>query len=137
MAIQNNRKYFGFDTLCDTDRTPRFSSVVGDYQDNSELNQLCRMVFKKDPKTNGPTGVLDVYMSDSVDPRIREFIKMNFLGGNQPSALPSTDPRFKDISDEDIADLTRNRNETQREYVARVNNWIEQRHVEYENARNS
>ena len=80
---------------------------------------LLSVIYAIDERTKLPTGDLVYYVSDSVNPQIKEFILKNLLMDVSAAANPTFDT--KEISDDLALDLMRQPNETPDDYRIRLN----------------
>ena len=81
---------------------------------NDLVDQVLDVVYAPDPFTRLPQNDIAVYMSDKVDPQIKEFIA---------SQLMQPNPDVKGVDDEHadlLYDLIRQPGETQSDYAVRV-----------------
>lgn len=91
--------------------------------DQSELTKVCQLVYAVDERTKLPTGDLNVLFSDSVPADIADWVKRNL---QQPIDVGGTPSVFdgKAVDDETIAACVRERNESQIEYINRMDNYL-------------
>lgn len=88
----------------------------------SPVQNLIREIYAVNPMTGLPSGDLTYYVSDSVDPQIKEFIKSNLLMDTSSAANIS----IPEGIDSDLAfDLQRSAGESLHDYVERLNNFKE------------
>lgn len=80
---------------------------------------LLSVIYAIDERTKLPTGDLAYYVSDSVNPQIKEFILKNLLMDVSSAANPTFNS--KEISDDLALDLMRQPNETPDAYRSRLN----------------
>ena len=92
-------------------------SVVDKKTDSSD--QLLDVIYGPDPWTRLPQSDIAVYLSDKVDPMIREFIAANLL---QPHSCPEG---FPDSQSDLLFDFVRGDNESVADYALRVKGIIE------------
>lgn len=81
---------------------------------NDLSGQVLDVIYAPDPFTRLPQNDIAVYMSDKVDPQIKEFIATQLMSPN---------PDVKGIDDEHsdlLYDLIRQPDETQSDYAVRV-----------------
>lgn len=71
---------------------------------------LLSVIYAIDERTNLPTGDLAYYVSDKVNPQIKEFILRNLLMDVSSAANETFDSKY--ISDDLALDLMRQPNET-------------------------
>ena len=110
--------------------TPPCDGVVGDviYKDDSDVKEsneaLLDYIFGLDPNTKLPTGDLSVYLGDKANPEIKAFIQSQLLIDSTESGsshFPTeVTNQFKNISDDDIANFSRNHGESREEYGDRL-----------------
>ena len=82
-------------------------------------DQLFDVVYAPDPWTRLPQSDIAVYLSDKVDPAIKEFVAANLL---QPHSCPDGVP---DVQSELLFDLVRGDNESVADYALRVQSIIQ------------
>ena len=80
---------------------------------------LLSVIYAIDERTKLPTGDLAYYVSDSVNPQIKEFILKNLLMDVSSAANPTFNSN--EISDDLALDLMRQPNETPDAYRSRLN----------------
>lgn len=80
---------------------------------------MLSVIYAIDERTNLPTGDLAYYVSDKVNPQIKEFILRNLLMDVSSAANETFDSKY--ISDDLALDLMRQPNETPDEYRMRLN----------------
>ena len=84
---------------------------------------LLDYIFGLDPNTKLPSGDLSVYLGDKANPEIKAFIQSQLLkdlsenGSHLPTDVTN---QFKNISDDDIANFSRNHGESREEYGDRL-----------------
>lgn len=105
--------------------------VSGDIIDKSpdvaEPNkQLLDYIFGKDPVSGHPSGDLSVYLGEKSNPEVKAFIQTNLMqpliddkGGLNLSSDELNKIRGT-ITDDDIAQFSRNHDETREEYADRI-----------------
>lgn len=93
--------------------------------DDSELSRLCRLVFVPDPKSKMPVSSLSVVFNENVDPQIRDWVQRVLLNGGVPSGVSLGDYDRTKISDDDILELTKARDESNASYFGRVSAFID------------
>ena len=111
-----------------------FHRLGDDYQSRNEVevidvdtklsatDNILRVIYAPDPRTNLPTGDLNYWVSDSVSSEIKEFIKANlFMDVSSAKNIHAANG----LSDEDILALSRQPNESVEEYASRLNNSIQ------------
>lgn len=84
-------------------------------------DSLIRLIYSPDPVTKLPTGDLSYWVSDKVNPQIKEFILNNLMTDTTPSASRSLPDG---ISDDDAFELSRHFGESVNDYVDRLNTQI-------------
>lgn len=85
---------------------------------NDSENQLLDVIYAPDPFTRLPQSDVAVYLSDKVDPSIREFVA---------SQLMTPNPEVKgvdDVNSEILFDLVRQDGESTLDYANRINQII-------------
>lgn len=100
--------------LTPADVKPEISEKKKDVSD-----QLLDVIYAPDPVTRLPQNDVAVYLSDKVDPMIKEFIASNLMSPN---------PDVKGVPDENsdlLFDLIRGQNESVSDYAVRVRGIIE------------
>lgn len=100
--------------LTPADVKPEISEKKKDVSD-----QLLDVIYAPDPVTRLPQNDVAVYLSDKVDPMIKEFIASNLMAPN---------PDVKGVPDEQsdiLFDLIRGQNESVSDYAVRVRGIIE------------
>lgn len=81
---------------------------------NDATNQLLDVIYAPDPFTGLPQSDIAVYLSDKVDPAIREFVASQLM-------TPNPNPQGVDDANSDILfDLVRQDSETVFDYAVRV-----------------
>ena len=93
---------------------------------HSEIEEIFKYIFGTDPNTGLPVGDLAIYLGNKANPEIRNFIEQNLLQPVQEakSGLSLSQDAInafnKRITDDDIAQFSRNANETREEYADRM-----------------
>lgn len=100
------------------------SPCVVDVQDvevkNDSENQLLDVIYAPDPFTGLPQSDIAVYLSDKVDPAIREFVASQLM-------TPNPNPKGVDDANSDILfDLVRHDGESVSDYAVRVREIVAQ-----------
>ena len=115
-----NINFFGMENLPPTSDLNFDTPTVAD---QSELNKVCQLVYAVDERTKLPSGDLNVLFSDSVPADIADWVKRNL---QQPIDVGGTTSVFdgKEVDDDTIAACVRERNETQIEYINRMDNYL-------------
>lgn len=92
-------------------------------EDASELGRLCKLVYACDPRTNLPSGDLQVLFSDNVNPDIRDWITRQLL---QPVDFNSVSSfkQGQQLDDETILSCMRKRGESSHEYISRMDDYL-------------
>lgn len=92
---------------------------------------LMDYIFGVNPVTGLPTGDLAIYLSDKANPEVRQFIEMNLLKDNPSTDVPALSMpddvvnKYRSvITDDDVAQFSRNHDETRDEYAERMRNWF-------------
>ena len=81
---------------------------------NDSENQLLDVIYAPDPFTRLPQSDIAVYLSDKVDPAIREFVASQLM-------TPNPNPQGVDDANADILfDLVRQDNESVADYAVRI-----------------
>lgn len=86
-----------------------------------EQDKLLSIIFAVDEFTRLPKGDLALYLGDNCNPSVREYIEKNLLQSVQSENLQTSE-----LEDDTILKLTRGVDESRRDYVARINNYMEQ-----------
>lgn len=88
--------------------------------DNKDADGVFELIFANDPLTSRPRSDLGTYLTDNTNPLLRDFIERNLRND-----MSGRDVKVPDgISDEDIHYLTRDRSETDVEYIGRVTRYM-------------
>lgn len=96
-------------------------SDVQDVQEESK-ESLFDLIFTRDPLTLMAVGDVAMYLGKNVNPEIKRFIELNL---HSPVSLDAeTSGKFADISDDDVAELTRGREESLGSYTSRVREYF-------------
>lgn len=92
-------------------------------EDSSELGRLCQLVYATDPRTNLPSGDLQVLFGDNVNPDIRDWITRQLL---QPVDFGdvSSIKQGQQLDDDTILSCMRKRGESSSEYISRMNDYL-------------
>lgn len=92
-------------------------------EDSSELSRLCSLVYSSDPRTHLPTGDLQLFFSDKVNPDIKDWVSRQLL---QPVEFGdvSSNVHGTQLDDDTILACMRKRGESSHEYVDRINNYL-------------
>lgn len=95
-------------------------------------NPLMDYIFGINPETGLPNGDLAFYLGKNTRPEIRTFIETNLMVdmsniGQSPLDLPTevVNKMRSTITDDDIAQFSRNHDETREEYASRIKTWLE------------
>lgn len=92
--------------------------------------QLLDIIFTNDPVTGMPTGDLALFTNEKANPEIKRFIELNLLHENHEvgSSLNLPDDianKFRGtITDDDIAQFSRNHDESREDYANRMRQWF-------------
>ena len=87
---------------------------------NDAENQLLDVIYAPDPFTGLPQSDIAVYLSDKVDPAIREFVASQLM-------TPNPNPKGVDDANSDILfDLVRQDGESVSDYAVRVREIVSQ-----------
>lgn len=86
-----------------------------------EQDKLLSIIFAVDEFTRLPKGDLALYLGENCNPSVREYIEKNLLQSVQSENLQTSD-----LDDDTILQLTRGIDESRRDYVSRINNYMEQ-----------
>ena len=87
---------------------------------NDSQNQLLDVIYAPDPFTGLPQSDIAVYLSDKVDPAIREFVASQLM-------TPNPNPQGVDDANSDILyDLVRQDGESVSDYAVRVREMVAQ-----------
>lgn len=92
--------------------------------------QLLDLIFTNDPVTGMPTGDLALFTNEKANPEIKRFIELNLLHENAEvgSSLNLPDDianKFRGtINDDDIAQFSRNHDESREDYANRMRQWF-------------
>lgn len=88
--------------------------------DKKDADGVFELIFANDPLTSRPRSDLGTYLTDNTNPLLRDFIERNLRNDMSGHDLKVPDG----ISDDDIHYLTRDRSETDVEYIGRVNRYM-------------
>lgn len=115
-----NINFLGLTDLCPTSPLVVVPPTV---VDQSELAKVCELVYAIDERTKLPTGDLNILFSDSVPSDIAEWVRRNLQA---PIDVGGTTSIFegKAVDDDFILKSVRERNESQIEYVNRMDNLL-------------
>lgn len=86
-----------------------------------ERDKLLSIIYSCDEFTGLPKGDLALYLGENCNPSVREYIEKNILQSVQSENLQTSE-----LDDDTILKLTRGVDESRRDYVARINNYMEQ-----------
>lgn len=86
-----------------------------------EQDKLLSIIFAVDEFTRLPKGDLALYLGENCNPSVREYIEKNLF-----QSVSSENLQTSDLDDDTILQLTRGVDESRRDYVARINNYMEQ-----------
>lgn len=108
----------GVPILQPTFKTPECDDV----HDDSELSRLVQLVYKQDERTGIASSDLSVLVSDTVNPQIAEWVRVQLL--NPVGFAPSSIKDGQQVDEETLFALVRNHGESRSDYVDRVNNLL-------------
>lgn len=97
-------------------------------KDSQNKDSVFNMIYAPDSVTGIPRSDLGTYLTEETNPLVRDFIERQLR--NDLSAKTVSPP--KEISDYEIAYLTRDRNEPIGEYVSRVNQYCARQKAQYQ-----
>lgn len=106
-----------------------------------KYEELLDAIYSVDPRTGVPRGDLAVFMSKDANPEIRDFIQQNLLmdmtGEDGSLSLPDSvrNAFRRDVTDDDIAALSRNHDETADEYAKRLSDRVHDMKMNYQRER--
>lgn len=107
-----------------------------------QFEELLDLIYSIDPRTGMPKGDLAVFMNGEANPEIRDFIQKNLLMEMptvEGSGLVMSDSLrnsfTKNITDDDIAEFSRNANETSEEYAKRLSDKCHDLRLNYQRER--
>lgn len=90
--------------------------------ETSDMDRLLSLVYATDPRTGLASSDLSILASDSVPAEIADFVRKNLM---QPVAdVQSSIINGEQVDDDTLFALTRNINESSRDYVDRVDNYL-------------
>lgn len=104
--------------------------------------ELLDIIYSIDPRTGMPKGDLAVFLNGDANPEIRDFIQKNLMmemptfegqGLVMNDALRNS--FTKNITDDDIAEFSRNANETSDEYAKRISEKCHDLRLSYQRER--
>lgn len=92
-------------------------------------DDILDLIFSVDPLTGYPTGDISMYMSDKTSVEVRDFISQNLMRPINDDGtvldLPSNVREgFRELPDDLLSDLSRDRYETVEQYEERINNFL-------------
>lgn len=87
-------------------------------EDNSSESSLLGMIFEVNPVTLLPSGDIAMFLSDKVHPDVKRFIETQLFNPIPVSGDSSGD--YSVLSDDDIIEFTRGRDESASAYAHRV-----------------
>lgn len=96
-----------------------FQPSVQDSHDPKD--SFLKIVFALDERTKLPTGDLGFLVSDKVNPEVRQWVLNNLMIDTSSAANPAAPAG---MSDDDIAELSRNPHEDQEAYMNRINDYM-------------
>lgn len=104
--------------------------------------ELLDMIYSIDPRSGMPKGDLAVFMNGDANPEIRDFIQKNLMMEmpiSEGQGLVMNDALrnsfTKNITDDDIAEFSRNANETSDEYAKRISEKCHDLRLSYQRER--
>lgn len=104
--------------------------------------ELLDMIYSIDSRTGMPKGDLAVFMNGDANPEIRDFIQKNLMmemstGDGQGLVMNDAlrNSFTKNITDDDIAEFSRNANETSDEYAKRISEKCHDLRLSYQRER--
>lgn len=104
--------------------------------------ELLDMIYCIDPRTGMPKGDLAVFLNGDANPEIRDFIQKNLMmemptGDGQGLVMNDAlrNSFTKNITDDDIAEFSRNANETSDEYAKRISEKCHDLRLSYQRER--
>lgn len=104
--------------------------------------ELLDMIYSIDPRSGMPKGDLAVFMNGDANPEIRDFIQKNLMmemPTSEGQGLVMNDALrnsfTKNITDDDIAEFSRNANETSDEYAKRISEKCHDLRLSYQRER--
>lgn len=92
-------------------------------RDDSELNRICQLVYVPDERTGLPSSDLSILFSDSVPADISAWVRANL---QMPHSIEGVSSNISgnQVDDDTLLELTRNKGESNSEYITRVNNYL-------------
>lgn len=108
----------------------------------NKFDDLLDIIYSIDPRTGTPRGDLAVFMSKDANPEIRDFIQQNLM-----MEMPTIEGRglvmsdalrnsfTKNITDDDIAEFSRNSGETSEDYMKRLSDKVHNMRLNYQRER--
>lgn len=121
LPILNPSNAFGFNEF----RSLKGKVITRKFSDDKEVisrdeNQhLFDLIFTVNPVTKLPSGDVQQYLSESVNPQIREFIRQQFLQPSNGGVIDS-----HGLSDDEINDLSRHSGESFIDYKNRMVDYV-------------
>lgn len=91
-----------------------------------KYKQLLDLIYKVDPVTGLPSGDIGIYLSDSANAEVKDFVRQQLMrpsidDGQGLSMSTSTINQLRQtITDDDIAQFSRDDNETVEDYAERI-----------------
>lgn len=108
----------------------------------NKFDDLLDIIYSIDPRTGTPRGDLAVFMSKDANPEIRDFIQQNLMmemPNVEGSGLVMSDALrnsfTKNITDDDIAEFSRNAGETSEDYAKRLSDKVHNMRLSYQRER--
>lgn len=138
-----NNKYLGYSRYQGLDKIqyiePTEKSVgnlVGWSSDiRAKEDDLLDLIFTRDPLTNLPTGAYQQFLSDKIQPEIRQFILDYLMSRSVDTDTDIPDDisaQFDNLPSEFIAQCSRNQYESVEQYEQRISEYIRQAREEDE-----
>lgn len=108
----------------------------------NKFDDLLDIIYSIDSRTGTPSGDLAVFMSKDANPEIRDFIQKNLMmeiPSAEGSGLVMSDALrnsfTKNITDDDIAEFSRNAGETSEDYAKRLSDKVHNMRLNYQRER--
>ena len=90
------------------------------YQNHDPNEVFLKIVYAIDERTKLPTGDLQYLVNDKANPEVKQWVLQNIMIDTSAAVMPAA-PRG--MSDDDIASLARQPNESSSDYLNRVNDF--------------
>lgn len=99
-------------------------------------DDILDFIFTIDPLTGFPNGDISQYMSEKTSAEVRDFISQNLMREHNDDGsvldLPSNvREQFRELPDELLSDLSRDRFESVEDYEQRINKFLESERDKY------